>query len=200
MVRLRAMRARRKVAAMPDSAPPPVLLRDSRAEDIPAIARIYGHWVLHGLASFELEPPDASEIARRREAVLAGGYPHLVAVDGAGGRVLGYAHAGPDRTRPAYRFAVEDSVYVAPDAARSGAGAALLRGLVARCEDAGFRLMVAVIGDSGNAPSIGLHERCGFRRAGLLPAVGWKHGRWVDSVLMTRPLGLGALAPPPSGR
>jgi len=197
VIRLRKDPVRHKVAAMPDAAPPPVLLRDSRAEDVPSIARIYGHWVLHGLASFELEPPDAAEMARRREAVLAGGYPHLVATDAAGGgRVLGYAHAGPYRTRPAYRFAVEDSVYVAPDAARSGAGSALLRGLVARCEDAGFRLMVAVIGDSGNAPSIGLHERCGFRRAGLLPAVGWKHGRWVDSVLMVRPLGLGASAPP----
>jgi phosphinothricin acetyltransferase len=175
-------------------------LRDSRAEDIPAIARIYGHWVRHGLASFELEPPEAAEVARRRAAILDGGYPYVVAEDPVSGRLLGYAYAGPYRTRPAYRFAVENSIYVAPDAGRGGVGQALLAALVARCEAAGFRLMVAVIGDSGNAASIGLHARCGFRHAGLLPAIGWKHGRWVDSVLMTRPLGEGAATPPPPGR
>jgi len=170
-------------------------LRDSVAEDIPAIARIYGHWVTHGLASFELEPPEEAEMARRREAVLANGYPYLVAADAAG-RVLGYAYAGAYRPRPAYRFAVENSIYMAPDAARGGIGTSLLGALIKRCETAGFRLMVAVIGDSGNTPSIRLHERCGFRRAGLLPAIGWKHGRWVDSVLMTRPLGEGATTSP----
>ncbi len=169
--------------------------RDTRDEDIPALAAIYGHWVLHGLASFELEPPSEAEMARRRAAVLAAGYPHIVA-EGPGGQLLGYAYASAYRTRPAYRFAVENSVYVAPDAGRRGAGRVLLRELIARCEAAGFRLMVAVIGDSGNQPSIGLHEACGFTRAGLLPAVGWKHGRWVDSVLMTRPLGPGATVPP----
>ena len=179
---------------MPDTQPG-LLLRDSRAEDIPAIAGIYAHWVRHGLASFELEPPGEAGMAARREAALAGGYPHLVATDAAG-RVLGYAHAGAYRTRPAYRFAVEDSVYVAPDAGRRGVGGALLPALVARCTDLGFRLMVAVIGDSANAPSIALHGRCGFRHAGLLPAIGWKHGRWVDSVLMIRPLGDGAATPP----
>lgn len=184
---------------MPNDGPdPPVLLRDSRADDSPAIAAIYGHWVRHGLASFELDPPDAAEMARRRLAILEGGYPYLVAE--AGGRVLGYAYAGPYRTRPAYRFAVENSIYVAPDAGRGGIGQALLRALVGRCEEAGFRLMVAVIGDSGNAPSIALHRSCGFAPAGMLPAVGWKHGRWVDSVLMTRPLGEGAATPPPAGR
>ena len=176
----------------------PLLLRDSREGDIPAIARIYGHWVTHGLASFELEPPDAAEVARRRAAILAGGYPHIVAE--AAGRVLGYAHAGPYRPRPAYRFAVENSIYVAPDAGRHGIGRALLHALITRCEAGGFRLMVAVIGDSGNAPSIGLHAAAGFRHAGLLPAIGWKHGRWVDSVLMTRPLGCGAARPPDPGR
>ena len=172
-----------------------MLIRDSRPGDIPAIAAIYAHWVTHGLASFELTPPDAAEMARRREAVLTGGYPHLVAEDQSG-RVLGHAYAGAYRTRPAYRFAVEDSIYVAPYAARSGAGRALLAALIARCEAQGFRLMVAVIGDSGNAPSIGLHRALGFAHAGLLPAIGWKHGRWVDSMLMTRPLGAGATMPP----
>lgn len=169
-------------------------IRDSRPEDIPAIAAIYGHWVTHGLASFELQPPGAAEMARRRAAILDAGYPHLVAERD--GRVLGYAHASAYRPRPAYRFAVENSVYVAPGAGRAGAGRALLEALIARCTARGFRLMVAVIGDSANAASIGLHERAGFTRAGLLPAIGWKHGRWVDSVLMTRPLGPGATAPP----
>ena len=178
---------------------PPLTIRDSRDADLPAIAAIYGHWVVHGLASFELEPPGVEEMARRRRAVLDAGYPYLVA-EGEGGAVLGYAYAGPYRTRPAYRFAVENSIYVAPEAARRGVGRVLLPALIARCEQAGFRLMVAVIGDSANAASIGLHERCGFTRAGLLPAVGWKHGRWVDSVLMTRPLGEGSATPPPAGR
>ncbi|TCZ59878.1 GNAT family N-acetyltransferase [Roseicella aquatilis] len=173
----------------------PVTVRDSTEADIPAIARIYGHWVRHGLASFELDPPEEAEMARRRVAVLAGGYPHLVATDGQGA-VLGHAHAGPYRTRPAYRFACEDSIYVAPGADGRGVGRALLPALVARCEARGLRLMVAVIGDSGNAASIGLHAACGFRQAGLLPAIGWKHDRWVDSVLMVRPLGPGATAPP----
>lgn len=172
----------------------PLALRESAAADIAAIARIYGHWVTHGLASFELDPPGEAEMARRRDAVLAGGYPYLVAE--ARGRVLGYAYASAYRARPAYRFAVENSIYVAPDAGRAGVGRALLRALVARCEALGFRLMVAVIGDSDNAPSIGLHAACGFAHAGMLPAVGWKHGRWVDSVLMTRPLGPGATCPP----
>jgi L-amino acid N-acyltransferase YncA len=178
---------------------PSPTIRDSHDADIPAIAAIYGHWVTHGLASFELEPPDAEEMARRRRAVLDGGFPYVVA-EGAGGAVLGYAYAGPYRTRPAYRFAVENSVYVAPEAARAGVGRALLPALIERCTAAGFRLMVAVIGDSANAASIGLHARCGFAHAGALPAVGWKHGRWVDSVLMTRALGEGSATPPPPGR
>lgn len=172
-----------------------ILTRDSRDDDIPAIAAIYGHWVIHGLASFELDPPDAADMARRRAAVLAAGYPHLVATD-ADGRLLGYAYASAYRTRPAYRFAVENSVYVAPGIGRRGVGRALLDVLIARCTARGFRLMVAVIGDSGNAPSIRLHAAAGFTHAGLLPAIGWKQGRWVDSVLMTRPLGEGAVTPP----
>ena len=170
-------------------------LRDCDPADIPAIAAIYGHWVTHGVASFELEPPDAEEMGRRRAAILAGGYPYLVA-EGEDGRILGYAYASAWRTRPAYRFGCENSVYVAPDAGRGGVGRAILGALIARCEARGLRLMVAVIGDSGNAPSIGLHRAMGFTHAGVLPATGWKHGRWLDTVLMTRPLGPGATTPP----
>ncbi len=151
-------------------------IRASREDDLPALTAIYGHWVTHGLASFELEPP------------------HLVAEQD--GAVVGYTYASAYRPRPAYRFAVENSVYVAPGGTRGGTGRALLDALIADCTGRGFRLMVAVIGDSANHASIGLHERAGFARAGLLPAVGWKHGRWVDSVLMTRALGAGATTPP----
>ncbi|MGG5809010.1 N-acetyltransferase family protein [Falsiroseomonas sp. CW058] len=174
------------------------MIRDSRDEDIPAIAAIYGHWVTHGLASFELAEPGAAEMAARRAAILAGGFPYIVATDAAG-RLLGYAYASSYRARPGYRFTVENSIYVAPDAGGRGTGRALLAMLVERCEALDFRLMIAVIGDSANAASIGLHAACGFAHAGLLPAVGWKHGRWVDSVLMTRPLGPGATAPAPGG-
>lgn len=170
-------------------------IRDSQDDDLAAIADIYRPAVLHGLASFETEPPDIAEMARRRAAVLQGGYPYLVA-ETAEGVVAGYAYAGPYRARPAYRFSAENSIYVAPECQGRGVGRALLGALLARCEAAGLRLMVAVIGDSANVASIGLHESCGFQRAGLLPAVGWKHGRWVDSVLMVRPLGPGAAAPP----
>jgi L-amino acid N-acyltransferase YncA len=173
----------------------PLTARDSTDSDVPTITRIYTHWVRHGLASFELDPPDEAEMGRRRAAVLAGGFPYLVTADQAG-TVLGYAYAGPYRARPAYRFACEDSIYVAPEATGSGTGRALLPALIERCETRGLRLMVAVIGDSGNAASIGLHAAFGFRHAGLLPAIGWKHGRWLDSVLMVRPLGLGSASPP----
>ena len=170
-------------------------IRDSRPDDLPAITAIYGHWVTHGLASFELTQPDTAEMAGRRAAILAAGYPHLVAERA--GRVVGYSYASAYRPRPAYRYAVENSVYVAPGEGRGGTGRALLDALIERCTAQGFRLMVAVIGDSANAASIGLHAAAGFDHAGLLPAVGWKHGRWVDSVLMTRPLGPGATTAPP---
>ena len=170
------------------------LIRDSSAADIPAITAIYAHWVTHGLASFEVDPPDPTEMARRRDAVLAAGFPYLVAEAPEG--LLGYAYASAYRTRPAYRFSVENSVYVAPGAGRRGIGLALMEEVIAQCTGAGFRQMVAVIGDSGNAASIALHKRAGFTTAGLLKAAGWKHGRWVDSVLMQRPLGAGAEAPP----
>lgn len=170
------------------------IIRDSTESDLPAIAAIYGHAVATGVASFELSPPDIPEMARRRAAILAGGFPHLVAEHRS--QVAGYTYAGTYRPRPAYRFTVENSVYVAPDHQRLGIGHALLQALIARCEAAGLRLMVAVIGDSANAASIALHRACGFSHAGLLPNVGWKHDRWLDSVFMTRPLGDGAATPP----
>ena len=173
-------------------------IRDSHDADLPALAAIYGHWVRHGRASFELDPPDAAEMGRRREGLLAAGHPYLVAEEA--GRVLGYAYAGPFRTRPAYRFTVEDSVYIAPDAGRRGLGRALLGALLPRCEAWGARLMVAVIGDRHNAASIALHAAMGFAHAGLLPGTGWKHGQWVDTVLMTRALGPGTGLPPEPGR
>jgi L-amino acid N-acyltransferase YncA len=173
-----------------------LLIRDSLPTDVPAIAAIYGHAVLHGTASFELDAPDIAEVARRRAVLVAARLPYLVAED-ATGCVVGYSHAGIYRPRPGYRFTVENSVYVAPGCQGNGIGRALLPPLIDRCEQAGFRLMVAVIGDSANRASIRLHESCGFRHAGLLPAIGWKHGRWLDSVLMVRPLGPGASEPPP---
>lgn len=179
-----------------DTAGDALLIRPSRDEDLPAITRIYGHWVTHGLASFELEPPGVAEMQQRRRSLVDQSYPYLVAVDRGTQAVLGYAYAGPYRTRPAYRHTVENSVYVAPEVARRGVAAALMAALIEQCERLEFRLIVAVIGDSANAPSIRLHERFGFAHAGLLPACGWKHGRWVDSVLMTRALGAGAGAPP----
>jgi L-amino acid N-acyltransferase YncA len=170
-------------------------VRDSGDADLPGIATIYAHHVRFGLGSFEEEPPDLSELARRRNEVLARQLPYLVAVDQAAA-VLGYAYAAPYRTRSAYRFSLEDSIYVAPEAMRRGFGRALLGALIARCAALGYRQMVAVIGDSGNAASIGLHERLGFRRVGLLPAIGFKRGLWVDSVLMQRALGPGASTSP----
>jgi len=169
-------------------------VRPATPADIPAITRIYAHAVRHGTASFELEPPDEAEMARRQRALLDGGYPYLVAeTDGA---VTGYAYAGPYRTRPAYRFTVENSVYIAPQAQRRGIGRALLDRLIADCEARGYRLMIAVIGDSAQAPSIELHRAAGFKLVGAFEAVGYKFDRWLDSVLMQRPLGKGSSAPP----
>lgn len=175
-----------------------LLIRDSRPSDVPAITAIYGHAVLHGNASFELDPPGEIEIARRRNTLIDAGYPYLVAED-ATGRVVGYSSGGPYRPRPGYRFTVENSVYVADDCQGRGIGRALLPQLIGRCELRDFRLMVAVIGDSANHASIRLHTSCGFRHAGLLPAIGWKHERWLDSVMMVRPLGPGASEPPVDG-
>ena len=162
--------------------------------DLAAVTAIYRHAVLHGSASFELAPPDEAEMARRHAAILAGGFPWLVArLDG---RVAGFAYAGPYRQRPAYAATVENSVYVAPDLQGRGIGRALLAQLIGEAEDRGFRQMIAVIGDSANRASIGLHAALGFSHAGVLRSVGWKHGRWLDSVLMQRDLGAGDRQPP----
>jgi len=169
-------------------------VRPSEDADLPAIAAVYAHAVLHGTASFETQPPDVAEMARRRAALLAGGYPYLVAQGRDG--LAGYAYAGPYRTRPAYRWCVEDSVYVAPGRQGSGVGRALLTALVEACEARDFRQMVAVIGDSASAGSIRLHESLGFARVGVFRAIGHKHGRWLDTVLMQRALGAGDGAPP----
>jgi phosphinothricin acetyltransferase len=169
-------------------------IRPASAADIPAITRIYAEAVRHGTASFELEPPDEAEMARRQRALLEAGYPYLAAeFDGA---LMGYAYAGPYRLRPAYRWSVEDSVYVAPEAFRRGVGHALLAALIGACEARGFRQMIAVIGDSAQTPSIALHRRAEFRLVGTLEQVGFKFGRWLDSVLMQRSLGEGGSSPP----
>jgi L-amino acid N-acyltransferase YncA len=171
-----------------------VTVRPAGRTDIPAITRIYGHAVEHGTASFELTAPDQAEMTRRFDELTTNGFPYLVAVvDGA---VVGYAYAGPYRTRPAYRFTVENSVYVAHDSLRRGVGKALLQALIDACTDKGFRLMVAVIGDSDQAASIGLHAAAGFKHAGIFENVGYKFERWLDSILMQRPLGPGASEPP----
>ena len=166
-----------------------VEIRPAVSEDLEEITAIYGHHVLHGLASFEETAPTVEEMASRYSALVELGYPYLVASDGI--RLLGYAYAGPYRTRPAYRFSVENSVYISKDAIGLGAGGRLLDALIRDCEAGGFRQMIAVIGDSDNAASIGLHASRGFERAGLLANVGFKHGRWVDSVFMQRALGSG---------
>jgi phosphinothricin acetyltransferase len=171
-----------------------VIIRACEEGDVPAITAIYHHHVLHGAASFEIEPPDAAEMARRRLAVVDGGYPYLVAEQG--GRVAGYAYASAYRPRPAYRNTVENSVYVEPGRERQGIGRVLLAALLEACERRGFRQVVAVIGDSGHEASIGLHRALGFRMVGTLQSAGFKFGRWIDIVLMQRALGPGDETPP----
>ncbi len=169
------------------------LIRPSRVEDLPSITAIYRQHVLHGTASFELDPPTEAEMGRRREDVLSKGLPYLVAEDD--GKIAGYAYANHFRPRPAYRFCLENSIYLAADSQRRGLGRALMAELIARCDAAGARQMVAVIGGADNAGSIGLHAALGFAHAGRLAASGWKFGRWHDTVLMQRSLGTGATRP-----
>lgn len=169
-------------------------LRDACADDLPSIQAIYAHHVLHGTASFELEPPSLEEMHKRWQTITGAGLPYRVATEG--GRVVGYAYATPYRPRPGYRFSVEDSIYVHHNAAGQGIGRALLAELIADCTAQGYRQMLASIGDSGNAASCGLHAAQGFERAGVFRSVGFKFGRWLDVVLMQRTLGDGDRSAP----
>jgi phosphinothricin acetyltransferase len=169
-------------------------IRLSRDDDVAEIAAIYRHHVLHGIASFEDIPPAEDEVARRRRDVVALGLPYLVAEQS--GRVVGYCYASRYRARSAYRFTLEDSIYIDAAETGRGIGRALLSSLIERCCELGYRQMVAVIGGSDQWPSIRLHEALGFTRAGLLPAVGFKFGSWIDCVLMQRALGSGATTTP----
>jgi phosphinothricin acetyltransferase len=171
----------------------PLVLRAATPDDIAAIAAIYGHHVQHGNASFETEAPTEAEMARRQASLMEQGFPYLVAVRA--DEIVGYAYASSYRPRVAYRHTVEDSVYLRPDAVGAGIGSSLLAALIAACEEGGFRQMVAIVGDSANLPSIRLHERHGFRLVGTLMSVGYKHGRWLDTVLLQRNLGFGDAAP-----
>jgi L-amino acid N-acyltransferase YncA len=172
----------------------PQTIRPATPADLSAVTRIYDHAVRQGTASFEIEPPDETEMACRYRALLEGGYPYLVAERD--GKLAGYAYAGAYRTRPAYRWTVEDSVYVDPAASRQGIGRALLDGLIAECTARDFRQMIAVIGDSAQTASIELHRAAGFRLVGTIENVGFKFGRWLDSVIMQRALGKGAATTP----
>ncbi|MGM9428221.1 GNAT family N-acetyltransferase [Hydrogenophaga sp. MI9] len=170
------------------------LIRPSTDHDLDAITRIYGHHVLHGTGTFETTPPTLAEMTARRADVLSKGLPWLVVEDG--GQVLGYAYGNWFKPRPAYRFSVEDSIYMAPEAAGKGLGRALLTELLAALERAGIRKVMAVIGDSANAGSVGVHTALGFERVGVVPSCGWKFGRWLDIVMMQRSLGQGDRTPP----
>ena len=166
-----------------------MLVRPASAADFAAIQSIYAHHVLHGLASFEETPPTVQEMRSRYDDVISHGLPYLVVEEF--GEVLGYGYCTPYRTRSAYRYSLEDSVYVREGKHRKGIGKAILAALIERSEQLGYRQLIAVIGDSAQAPSIRLHASLGFLRAGLLRSVGFKFGRWVDTVIMQRPLGSG---------
>jgi phosphinothricin acetyltransferase len=168
-----------------------ILIRPATAADVAAITAIYGHAVTCGTASFEVDPPREAEMGERFRALASGGFPYLVAC-AEGGRTVGYAYAGLYRTRVGYRHTLEDSVYIDPAFHRRGIGRALLDRLVSESEARGFRQMVAVIGDSAQAASIALHRAAGFRMVGTFEAVGFKFGRWLDTVMMQRALGEGA--------
>ncbi len=170
-------------------------IRPATLSDIPAITRIYAEAVTHGTASFEIEPPDEAEMTRRFEHLTGNNFPYIAAETG--GTLAGYAYAGPYRTRPAYRWSVEDSVYIAPEMHRRGIGRALLDALIVESETRGFRQMIAVIGDSTQqTPSIALHAAARFKLVGILENVGFKNGRWLDSVLMQRALGAAGTTKP----
>lgn len=167
--------------------PLPVVIRDAQETDMVHIQAIYAYFVTHVCASFEEVPPTVEEMVIRRAKTLARGLPYLVAESD--GEVVGYTYAGPFRTRSAYRYTIEDSIYVAPGVPRRGVGTALLGTLVRRCTDLGYRQMIGIIGDSANQASIGVHRKLGFRQEGVLRGVGLKFGHWIDVVIMHRPLG-----------
>ncbi|HSW19298.1 MAG TPA: GNAT family N-acetyltransferase [Ramlibacter sp.] len=169
-------------------------IRPSRDDDLPAITAIYGHHVLHGTGTFETAPPTEADMASRRADVLAKGLPFLVAEDA--GQVLGFAYCQWFKPRPAYRFSAEDSIYLHPDALGRGVGRQLLSQLAQQAQASGLRKLIAVIGDSDNAGSIGVHRSLGFEQAGVIRACGWKFGRWLDIVLMEKSLGEGSATPP----
>ena len=171
-----------------------MLLRNATDADLPAIQSIYAHWVCHGTGSFELTPPTVDDMLMRRADVLAKGMPYLVAE--VAGAVQGFAYANWFRPRPAYRFSVENSVYIHPEARRGGVARLLMAELMTRCEQAGARQMIAVIGDSANTGSIGLHTVMGFRHIGTMHSTGWKFDRWLDTVFMQRQLGAGDSSAP----
>jgi phosphinothricin acetyltransferase len=173
---------------------PALDIRPATEADLPAITAIYEHAVRYGTATFELIPPDLAEMTRRYRALVEGGYPYLVGVRE--GEVVGYAYAGAYRPRPAYRFTVENSIYLKPAIHRQGIGLQLLQRLISECEARGYRQMIAVIGDSANAGSIGVHYRTGFEMIGTHPNVGLKFGRWLDTVMMQRALGAGSATVP----
>lgn len=171
-----------------------MIVREATEADAPALAAIYGDAVLHGFGTFEEEPPTPADMDGRRRALQDQGLPYLVAEED--GRVLGFAYAGPFRPRAAYRYTLEDSVYVAPEAKGKGVGRTVLTAIIQACETLGVRQLMAVIGDSENAGSIGLHRALGFEQTGVGRSVGFKHGRWVDIVHMQKPLNGGdALGP-----
>jgi L-amino acid N-acyltransferase YncA len=169
-------------------------IRPSTDQDVPAITAIYGHHVLHGTGTFETTPPGEADMASRRADVLAKGLPHLVAQNA--GQVVGFAYCQWFKPRPAYRFSAEDSIYLHPDAAGQRLGNKLLSELAKQAEAAGIRKLIAVIGDSGNVRSIGVHRALGFRHVGTIEACGWKFDRWLDIVLMEKSLGEGARTAP----
>jgi phosphinothricin acetyltransferase len=171
-----------------------VQIRPAEPGDISAITRIYAHAVEHGTASFELEPPDEAEMAHRQQSLLTRRYPYLVAVQA--GVIAGYAYAGPYRDRRAYDWCVEDSLYVAPELHRQGIGRLLLTRLIEESEKLGFRQMIGVIGDSANTGSVAVHAAAGFRLVGTFQTIGYKRRRWLDTVLMQRPLGKADTVPP----
>ena len=173
-----------------------MIIRPATEHDAEALAAIYGHAVLHGFGTFEEEPPTAADMEGRRRLIANRDLPYLVAEDD--GQVLGFAYAGPFRPRAAYRYTLEDSVYVAPDATGKGVGRALLTAIIAACEAMGVRQLIAVVGDSGNSASLALHRSLGFEQTGISRSVGFKHGRWVDIVQLQKPLNGGDTRMPDS--